>query len=144
MNKANISMVTLGVEDLAAATAFYRKLDWVLCKGSNENVTFLDGGHVVLGLFGHKALADDAGEPSNGEGFRGVACCFNQPDRASVDAYMARAKDAGARITKEAHETFWGGYGGYFADADGHVWEVAHNPYAELDADGRMILEPEE
>ena len=61
-----------------------------------------------------------------------------------MDAYLAKAKAAGATITKAAHETFWGGYGGYFADADGHLWEVAHNPYAGLDEKGRMILEPVE
>ncbi len=144
METANISMVTLGVEDLPASTAFYRSLGWTLCKGSNESVTFLDGGHVVLGLYGHAALAEDAGEPSDGTGFRGVACAFNQPDGAAVDAYMKRARNAGARIVKEPEKVFWGGYSGYFADPDGHLWEVAHNPFVELDAHGRMKMEPAE
>ncbi len=142
MNSANISMVTLGVEDLAASTAFYRRLGWQLCKGSSETVTFLDGGHVVLGLYGHAALAEDAGEPSDGSGFRGVACAVNQPDEAAVDAAIALAREAGARIVKEPEKVFWGGYSGYFADADGHLWEVAHNPFVEMDEHGRMMMEP--
>ena len=148
MNTANISMVTLGVEDLAASTVFYRRLGWTLCKGSNDSVTFLDGGHVVLGLYGHAALAEDAGEPSSpnkyGSGFRGVACACNQPNEAAVDAYMTRAGEAGARIVKAPEKVFWGGYSGYFADADGHLWEVAHNPFVELDERGRMMMEPAE
>ncbi|MDA8870147.1 VOC family protein [Rhizobiaceae bacterium] len=142
MTKANISMVTLGVEDLLAATAFYQAMGWTLCEPSNENISFLDGGSVVLSLYGHAALAEDSGEPSDGSGFRGVSCAFNQPSEAEVDAYMARAKAAGARIVKVPERVFWGGYSGYFADADGHLWEVAHNPFATLDESGRIKLEP--
>ena len=141
MTNANISMVTLGVEDLAAATAFYQAMGWTLCEPSSESVSFLDGGCIVLGLYGWAALAEDAGEPSDGSGFRGVACAFNQPSEAAVDAYMERAANAGARIVKAPHKVFWGGYSGYFADADGHLWEIAHNPFMELDADGRIGLQ---
>jgi catechol 2,3-dioxygenase-like lactoylglutathione lyase family enzyme len=142
MTFANISMVTLGVADLAAATAFYQKLGWKLSKGSSENVTFLDGGHIVLGLYGREALAKDAGVAAAGKGFTGVALAFNQPSEEAVDARLAEAKAAGADIVKPAEKVFWGGYSGYFADLDGHLWEVARNPFVGLDDKGRMMMEP--
>lgn len=134
-------MVTLGVTNLARATAFYEALGWRNAPMSNENVGFLLGGDVVLGLYGWEALADDAGLASYGEGFRGTALALNRPSREAADAFMDRALAAGARAVKPMQDVFWGGYSGYFADPDGHLWEVAHNPFITVDERGHWRLE---
>jgi uncharacterized glyoxalase superfamily protein PhnB len=85
-------------------------------------------------------LADDANMTSEGSGFGGVTLARNVASKAAVDAALAAAKEAGASILKPAHEAFWGGYSGYYADPDGHPWEVAHNPFWKLDRDGRVLL----
>ena len=136
----NVSMVTLGVVDLARATAFYEALGWVNSSMSTDSVTFLTGGDVVLGLYGWEALADDAGLASYGEGFRGVTLALNRPSRQEADAFMAQAMAAGAREVKPLGDVFWGGYSGYFADPDGHLWEVAHNPFITVDERGTWQL----
>lgn len=144
MKQANISIVTLGVEDLDRSTRFYQKLGWVLCEPSNDSVSFLSTGRVgiVLGLFGRAALAEDANVAEFGEGFRGVSLAFNLPDREAVDRTYAEAIAAGARPNKRPKEVFWGGYSGYFSDPDGHLWEIAHNPFITMDENGRFELEP--
>lgn len=135
-----IHLVTLGVAEVAAAAAFYERLGLRRSAQSNDQVVFFPLGPVVLGLFGRAALAADATMPDGPVGFSGVTLAFNQPDRAAVDAVMAEAEAAGARIVKPAHEVFWGGYSGYFADPDGHLWEVAHNPFWSFDEAGSVRL----
>ena len=136
----NISMVTLGVADLERSKRFYQDLGWTLSDMSNDNVGFLRGADIVLGLYGHEPLAEDAQVPHSTPDFRGVALAFNRPSREDVDAFVERAREAGATVTKEPQEVFWGRYSGYFADPDGHLWEVGHNPFIEIDANGRMML----
>ena len=109
---------------------------------SQDSVTFFDGGGVVLGLFARSALAEDAHVENSVPGFSGVALAHNCENEAEVDAVLAEATAAGARLLKPAQKVFWGGYSGYFADPDGHVWEVAFNPFFPLDADGRLQLPP--
>lgn len=136
-----LTVVTLGVRDLARARKFYVDgLGWKPAKGSNEHVTFFDMGGLVLSLFGRESLAEDANVPSEGSGFGGVTLAHNVADRAAVDRTMAEVEKAGAKILKPAQETFWGGYSGYFADPDGNAWEVAHNPFWPLDAHGKPQL----
>ncbi|MEP1207137.1 MAG: VOC family protein [Rhizobiaceae bacterium] len=130
---ANVSIITLGVEDLPASTQFYEKLGWANSSASQESVTFLQGHSVVLGLYGRQALAEDAGIDHTGSGFRGVALAINLTDRTAVDTFYADAVSCGAEAVKQPQEVFWGGYSGYFADPDGHLWEVAHNPFVEID-----------
>lgn len=137
-----LTLVTLGVSDVAASRAFYERLGFSASRDSNQNVAFFSAGGVVLALFGQQALADDAGVVSDGSGFRGVSLAHNAPNAASVDAVMAEAAAAGARIVKPAQATFWGGYAGYFADLDGHLWEVAYNPFWPIDDDGKVTLPP--
>ena len=138
-----VTMVTLGVTDMAAARAFYCDgLGWRQSAASNEQVSFIEAGGVVLGLYGWTPLAEDAGVSSDGSGFRGVALAHNVASEADVDRVLAEAVGAGATLVKPAEKVFWGGYSGYFADPDGHLWEVAHNPFSPLDADGRMTLPP--
>ena len=138
---AHISLITLGVADVAKATAFYEQLGFVRSKrASQENVSFFQAGPVVLALWGRDAQRDDAQAAELWTGNGGIAVAQNLTSEAEVDAMMARAEAAGARILKPAAKTFWGGYDGYFADPDGHVWEVAFNPFWELDLDGRVRL----
>jgi uncharacterized protein len=137
---AHISLITLGVADVAKATAFYERLGFVGSKTANPAISFFKAGPIVLALFGRDALKDDgdAGKVWTGNG--GIAIAQNVASEEAVNAMMARAEAAGARILKPAAKTFWGGYDGYFADLDGHVWEVAFNPFWELDEDGRVRL----
>lgn len=135
-----LAMVTLGVADVAAATAFYRRLGLEPGAESGEAVTFFDMDGIILALYGRGPLAEDAGVPAAAGGFSGVTLAWNRPSVAEVDAALAAAVAAGGRITRAAEKTFWGGYSGYFADPDGHLWEIAHNPFSPNDADGRMQL----
>ena len=134
------SLVTLGVADIAASRAFYERLGWRASPPSNEHVTFFQMGGMILGLYGRAALAADAGVPAEGSGFRGVSLAYNARDKAGVDAALETARKAGAAIVKPAEEVFWGGYSGYFADPDGHLWEVAWNPGFPIDATGNISL----
>jgi len=137
----HISLITLGVADVAKATSFYERLGFVRSKrASQESVSFFQAGPVVLALWGRDAQRDDAQAAELWTGNGGIAVAQNLTSEAEVDAMMARAEAAGARILKPAAKTFWGGYDGYFADLDGHVWEVAFNPFWELDEGGRVRL----
>jgi len=137
----HISLITLGVADVAKATSFYERLGFVRSKrASQESVSFFQAGPVVLALWGRYAQRDDAQAAEFWTGNGGIAVAQNLTSEAEVDAMMARAEAAGARILKPAAKTFWGGYDGYFADLDGHVWEVAFNPFWELDEGGRVRL----
>jgi hypothetical protein len=134
-----ISLITLGVADLPRSRAFYEALGW---QGQEtEETYFVQAGGSAVVLWGRSKLADDAGVPDTGSGtFGGIALAQNVRSREEVDAIMAAAGVAGAKITKPAEETFYGGYAGYFADPDGHMWEIAHNPGFTLEADGSLTL----
>lgn len=136
----HITLVTLGVDDVQVSAAFYETLGLKRSSASQEEVAFFDMGGLALGLFGRESLALDAGVPAGGTGFNSFTLAWNQPDNASVDAALDRALAAGGKLVKSAEKVFWGGYSGYFADPDGHLWEVAHNPFAPLRDDGSMEL----
>jgi uncharacterized protein len=138
---SHISLVTLGVDDLPSATAFYESLGWRRSSASVEGTVTFFHGTPVLALFGRGALADDAHlapveDPAPGS----VALAMNLGSRAEVDRVITAAREAGARIPKEPRPTEWGGYSGYFLDGDGHLWEVAHNPGFTLGAGGAISL----
>lgn len=135
-----LTMVTLGVADVARATAFYESLGWRRSSASQDTITFFSMQGSVLGLFGRDALAEDATIDPEGSGFRGVTLALNCDDRDEVDAVYAAWLDAGATAVKPPEAVFWGGYSGYVADPDGHLWEIAHNPYSPNDDEGRMQL----
>jgi predicted lactoylglutathione lyase len=138
---AHISLITLGVADVASATRFYEQLGFVLSKqASQESVSFFRAGSVVLALWSREAQCEDAGAGEIWTGNGGMVVAQNVGSERAVDEKLAKAKAAGARILKPAAKTFWGGYNGYFADPDGHVWEVAFNPLWPLDEDGRIKL----
>jgi uncharacterized protein len=137
----NITLITLGVADIAKATAFYRSLGFVKSNAaSQDEVSFFRAGGVVLALWGRDAQRDDANAADVWNGNGGMVVAQNVASEAEVDAVMARAATSGARILKPASKTFWGGYDGYFADPDGHVWEVAFNPHWGLDRQGLIEL----
>ncbi len=135
-----LTMVTLGVTDLARSTAFYESLGWHRSSASEETITFFAMQGSVLGLYGREALADDAQVSADGEGFRGVTLALNCVDRAEVDAVFEAWVAAGAMAVKAPEAVSWGGYSGYVADPDGHLWEIAHNPYSPNDESGRMQI----
>lgn len=135
-----LSLVTLGVVDMPRARAFYEALGFVASADSQPSATFLAAGGVVLGLFGRAALAADAEVSDSTPGFAGITLGHNCRSEADVDRVLAEAVAAGARLVKPAQKVFWGGYSGYFADPDGHLWEVAHNPFWPLDAAGNLQL----
>ena len=135
-----LSFITLGVADVARARAFYAKLGFKASSASNESVTFFDAGGVVLALFARDALATDAGVPNDGHGFPGIAMAHNVRTEAEVAGVLAEAEAAGATVLKPSQKAFWGGQTGYFADPDGHVWEVAYNPFMPLDDCGIVTL----
>jgi uncharacterized protein len=139
---AHVSLITLGVEALDRAERFYVALGWTPTAASVPGtVTFLAGGTVVLALYGRAALAEDAGLRADDLQPPGaVAIAMNVPSEDEVDALLQRAVPAGGRITRPAERAEWGGYSGYLADPDGHLWEVAHNPGFALDEDGRITL----
>jgi uncharacterized protein len=135
-----ITIVTLGVADIATARAFYERLGFTAAKASQESVCFMQLGGLVLSLFGRAALAEDAQVPDSAPGFSGVTLAQNCRSEADVDKAIAHAVQCGATLKKKAQKVFWGGYSGYFADPDGHLWEVAYNPFFPLDAKGQVQL----
>ena len=136
-----INLVTLGVTDMSAERSFYERLGFKASSAGNADVTFFDANELVFGLFGHDALAADAHLPASPPpAFRGVTLAWNAASEAAVDKIMTHAKKCGAKIAKPAQKVFWGGYSGYFTDPEGHLWEVAYNPFFPLDANGRITL----
>jgi catechol 2,3-dioxygenase-like lactoylglutathione lyase family enzyme len=136
-----ITLLTLGVRDLQRSLAFYRDgLGFSLSGMSGEDVAFFRTGGVVLALYPRPLLAEDAAVDEAGSGFRGITIAHNVREREEVDQVLEEVAQAGATIMKPAQDAFWGGRSGYFADPDGHLWEVAWNPGAPLGADGSMTL----
>ena len=135
-----INLITLGVADLARSRAFYEALGWRASAASQPSVVFFQGNGFALALFGRDALAADAGIEDSRPGFSGITLAFNGRSKEEVDAAYARALAAGGRAVKAPHDVFWGGYSGYFADPDGHLWEVAWNPFFPLDERGNLHL----
>jgi len=125
-----ISMITLGVRDMARAVRFYAEGLGFPRMDSPPEVAFFTLNGTWLGLYGREALAEDATVPAEGSGFAGFALAHNVESEEQVRAMLQQAVDAGATLVKPAQKVFWGGYSGYFADPDGHLWEVAHNPFA--------------
>lgn len=136
-----LSLITLGVADLAASRAFYGRLGLVEASASQEAVAFFQLSGVVLSLFSRASLAEDAHVPAEGSGFSGITLAQNVDSPEEVDRVLDFAVSCGARLVKPGAKVFWGGYSGYFADPDGHLWEVAHNPYFQMDEAGNLRLD---
>ncbi len=135
-----ITLITLGVADLALARAFYARLGWREHGMSNDDVAFYQIHGSVFGLYGRAALAEDQGRPNAQLGAGAMSLAQNFSTEAEVDAAYMAALDAGATALKTPEKAFWGGYSGYWADPDGHVWEVAMNPFWPLGPEGKLEL----
>lgn len=134
-----VTLITLGVADLARSRAFYKALGWHP-KSETEGISFYQMHGAVLGLFGLADLADDQDRPVDELGRGAMTLAQNFSTEEDVDAAWHIAMNAGATAIKRPQAVSWGGYSGYFADPDGHVWELAMNPFWPLAADGSLTL----
>jgi uncharacterized protein len=134
-----VSLITLAVENLERARAFYAALGWKTGAAPDDEVAFFQCGGMILGLWAREQMAANAGvELAHGPA--AVELAYNVASPQGVDDVLAEARAAGASVLHEPQETFWGGYSGMFSDPDGHRWEVAHNPHWRLDASGDIHL----
>jgi catechol 2,3-dioxygenase-like lactoylglutathione lyase family enzyme len=134
-----VSVITLGVGDLARAVDFYRRLGWAPVPDEHDDVFFFQAGGLVFALWGRDQLAADSCVKDSG-GWGGVTLAYNARSPQEVDAVIEQARTAGGRIGREPAATFWGGYSGVFVDPDGHPWEVAHNPGWAIRDDGSVEI----
>ena len=134
-----VSLITLGVADLARSRAFYEQLGWRTNAAADDDVVFFQVGGSILALWSRDELTADSGVDDPG-GYGGVTLALNVRSPEEVDAVFAEAREAGAEITRPPSATFWGGYSGVFVDPDGHPWEVAHNPHWTVRDDGTVTL----
>ncbi|HZI98049.1 MAG TPA: VOC family protein [Actinomycetales bacterium] len=138
------SIVTLGVGDLGRSIAFYRAIGWEQRGDASAGITWFRTTGSWIGLFGYDALAEDVGvaaAPAHElPAYRGITLAVNVRNEDEVDRALAHAVDAGAELVKPATRAEWGGYSGYFADPDGHLWEVAYAPGFTIDDDGRLQM----
>ncbi|MCC5857341.1 MAG: VOC family protein [Ectothiorhodospiraceae bacterium] len=138
-----MSVITLGVSNLKLSQQFYEEaLGWSL-GAAEDQIRFFQLNGLILALYPRQELADDAMVPQNGSGFSGITLAYCARSRDEVDEIMSRVWNAGACVVKPAQDVFWGGYSGYFADPDGHLWEVAYNPFWALDEEGNVSLRGE-
>ena len=140
MTPQRVTLITLGVADLAVSRAFYGRMGWKEHGESQEGIAFFQLNGLALALFGREALAADQGRPGAALGTGAVTLAQNFTTEAGVDAAFAAALAAGGMALKAPEKVFWGGYSGYWADPDGHVWEVAMNPFWPLAEDGSLTL----
>lgn len=140
MMQPRVSIITLGVSDLDVSRRFYEAMGFVASAASEGSIVFFQAGGMVLALFPRDKLAEDATVADTAPGFSGITLAHNLRSEAEVDALAAHAVACGARLVKAPHKVFWGGYSGYFADPDGHLWEIAHNPFFPLAEDGSLVL----
>ena len=137
--KQRLSLVTLGVSDLPRSRAFYEALGWTTGAAPDDDVVFFQSGGMVVALWDRSQLAEDSGVTDTG-GWGGVTLAHNVGSPDEVDAVVAEAERAGAKIARAGAPTFWGGYSGLFIDPDGHPWEVAHNPHWTIGPDGSITI----
>ncbi len=141
---ANFVIVTLGVSDLARSARFYRDLGWEQHGGLEQGIVWFRTSGSWLGLYGYDALARDAALDAvpleELAGYRGATYAVNLSSETAVDLAFVRAREAGATLVKPATRAAWGGYSGYVADPDGHLWELCYNPGFPLDAQGRIEI----
>ena len=135
-----LSLLTLGVDDIPRSRKFYEALGFVASGPSNEHVAFFMAGGIVLSLYSRASLLRDTGLSGGKPGFSGITLAHNVRSEPEVAAVLAEAVAAGGQLVKASHKVFWGGTIGYFADPDGHLWEVAYNPDFPFDAAGNLQL----
>jgi len=139
--RQKLNIITLGVEDFERSLNFYEKgLGWKKSSASQENIAFFSLGGVILGIYPRKELAEDITIKPAGSGFSGITLAYNSKSEKEVDDVLKEVEKLGAIILKPAQKVFWGGYSGYFKDLDGHIFEVAFNPFWEFDEKDNLIL----
>jgi uncharacterized protein len=134
-----LSLITLGVADVARSRAFYESLGWQTGAAPDDDVVFFQSGGMIVALWSKSQLAEDSGV-TEGQGWGGITLAHNVRSASEVDSLMSEAAGASATITRRAGDTFWGGYSGVFLDPDGYPWEIAHNPHWEVADDGSVTL----
>ena len=140
MTPQRVTLITLGVNHLIKSREFYRTLGWKESGQSQKNVAFFQINGMVLGLFGMDSLAEDQGRKGKSLGTGAIALAQNFASPKQVDEAFNKALECGATKLKKPQNVFWGGYSGYYADPDGHAWEVAYNPFWPLEEDGSLRL----
>lgn len=139
--RQKINIITLGVLDLKKTLEFYENgLGWKKSKASQANIAFFQMGGIVLAFYPKDSLAEDAKIPLDGNGFSGITIAYNAKTETEVDEVLKEVEKLGAKILKPAEKVFWGGYSGYFKDLDGHLFEVAHNPFVEFDENDNLKI----
>jgi uncharacterized protein len=134
-----MSFITLGVSDLKLMKDFYMsKFGWEPAI-ENENIVFFKLNGFFLGLYGREALADDAQVDGEGTGFRRFTLAYNLRSEKEVDDLFTELASKGVKVVKPAQKVFWGGYSGYIADAEDNLWEIAYNPFIEMDKAGNIL-----
>lgn len=134
-------VITLGVEDFQRAVAFYETgLGWKKSSASQNDIAFFQLGGIVLALYPKRLLAEDANVSDKGTGFSGITIAYNTKSEQEVDEVLRKVEALGAKIIKPAQKVFWGGYSGYFKDPDGHLFEVAYNPFWDFDENDNLVL----
>jgi len=135
-----LTIVGLGVTDLEVSNKFYKeKFGWKLMDSSNESISFFQLNGILLSLYPRVKLAEDAQVSDKGSGFRGVTLAYNTRSKEEVDSLFKDFESKDVKIIKQPEEVFWGGYSGYIADPDDHLWEIAFNPFLPLDGQGNSI-----
>ncbi len=136
---ARVSIVTIGVSDLARSTKFYEALGWEKSAASSEAISVFRTAGGVLALYPFDLLAEDAKLPAvRTSGFGGITLAINVERAEDVQPSLDAAAKAGAKILKPAMNAEWGGVSGYFADPDGYPWEIAWNPHSSFKPDGSL------
>ncbi len=141
MSSRIVSIITLGVRDLKRSAAFYEGLGFSTSSKSDDDIVWFKTGGTVLGLYAWEALAEDSGVSPEGSGFRGVTLAINLQNEKEVDDLVDRAVRLGAKVLRLPEKVFWGGYSSKFQDLDGHIWEIAHNPFTPVDKNGKLSMD---
>ena len=139
--KPRLNIVTLGVKDLKASRDFYlNALGWEPASGSDDNIVFYNQKGIIVALYPLDKLAEDAEIPAERSGFSGITLAINHDSKEAVKNVFEKAIENGAKVLVEPRDTFWGGYDAYFADPDGHPWEIAWAPFWEFDEQGSLKM----
>ena len=135
-----LTIIGLGVSDLDLSSSFYQeKFGWQKMSSSTENITFFKLNGILLSLYPRDKLAEDAAVNSDGAGFKGFSMAYNTRSKEEVNRLFVELEEKGVKIVKKPEEVFWGGYSGYVADPDHNLWEIAYNPFMNLDDSGNAI-----
>jgi catechol 2,3-dioxygenase-like lactoylglutathione lyase family enzyme len=137
-----VTIITLGVADLKISSDFYeQKFGWQRLKSSNDDIVFFKLNGLILSLYSREKLAEDATIPADGHGFPGFTLAYNVRRQEEVDELISDLEQKGVRIVKRPQKVFWGGYSSYISDPDNYLWEIAHNPFLNLDQEGQVVAE---